>query len=115
MTTASSGLSHRMEEVGRISKLVSPICERHPLIVRLYLFGSRARGTFHPSSDYDLYAELDYGQMASTSEYLAVIDDLQAVLRGHVDFISGDIWNARDIQLKREIDRDGELLYDRDA
>lgn len=115
MNMTAAGLPERIGEVDRIAGLVVPVCMRHPLIARLYLFGSRARGTHRVTSDYDLYAELDYERMNSASEYLAAIEDLQSVLRGHVDFISGDTWNARDYLLKQEIDRDKELLYDRDA
>lgn len=103
------------DEVARIAGLVGPVCVRYPFLIRLYLFGSRARGSHREMSDYDLYAELDYSRMGPKGEYLSLIDELQGVLHGYVDFISGDVWNARDVRLKHEIDRDRELLYDRDA
>lgn len=115
MGVMTAGSPVQADEVNRIARLVAPVCERHPFLARLYLFGSRSRGTHRSTSDYDLYAELDYDQMASKSEYLSLIDELQGVLRGHVDFISGEVWSARDLSLKQEIDRDKELLYDRDA
>lgn len=103
------------DEAVRIAGIVRPVCARYPFVVRLYLFGSRARGSHRATSDYDLYAELDYDRMGSKSAYLALIDELQAALHGYVDFISGDVWNARDVCLRQEIDRDRELLYDRNA
>jgi predicted nucleotidyltransferase len=33
---------------------------QHPLIERVYLFGSRARGDHHPASDIDLAYEMDF-------------------------------------------------------
>lgn len=102
-------------EAARIADIVAPVCAGHPIVKQLYLFGSRARGTHRSSSDYDLYAVLDYDEMTSLAPYLSVIDELERALKGHVDFISGEVWSARDALLKREIDRDKELLYDRDA
>lgn len=107
--------SDQREDLQAIAEIVRPVCARHPLLQTLYLFGSRARGDHRPTSDYDLYAVLDYDQMESVLDYLALIDDLEAALRSHVDFVSGEVWTARDATLKEEIERDKVLLYDRNA
>lgn len=97
-----------------LAEKIAPCCGRHPLLKQLYLFGSRARGTHRPSSDYDFYAILDYEHSGSIADYLAVIDDLERTLSSHIDFVSGEVWGARDATLKEEIDRDKVMLYDRD-
>lgn len=104
-----------LETPADIALAVQDCCARHPLLKRLYLFGSRARGTHAPTSDYDLYAVLDYAHMRSGADYLALVNDLERVLGGRVDFVSGEVWGPRDRALKEEIDRDKVLLYDRDA
>ncbi|MBM6683395.1 nucleotidyltransferase family protein [Collinsella intestinalis] len=106
-----------------ISAVLSPdqlssireVCCKHPYVRELYLFGSRARGDCRASSDYDFYARFDEELMERRSDHLKLIDDLISVLRQRVDLICGEVWTARDEGLKREIERDGVLVYDRDA
>lgn len=91
------------------------VCRDHPYVCELYLFGSRARGTQRASSDYDFYARFDGGLMQTRGDRLKFIDELISALRQRVDLICGEVWSSRDEGLKSEIERDGVLVYDRDA
>ena len=54
-------MSHTTREVYSIDELkaiVAPLAERYG-VIRVYLFGSVARGDFNKDSDYDFYIELD--------------------------------------------------------
>lgn len=94
---------------------IRAVCRRHPYVRELYLFGSRARGDYRAMSDYDFYARFDEGLMERRSDHLKLIDELTSALRKRVDLICGEVWTARDEGLKREIEKDGVLVYDRDA
>ena len=112
----SEPTANLQSRLGAIASAVKPVCERHPLLRRLYLFGSRARGSERPGSDYDFYAELDHSACEQAlPQYLSIIDGLESALSSRIDFVSGEAWNARDALLKEEIERDKVLLYDRDA
>ena len=91
------------------------VCRDHPYIRELYLFGSRARGTQRASSDYDFYARFDEDLMQTRIDHLRLIDELISALRQRVDLMCGEVWSSRDEGLKSEIERDGVLVYDRDA
>ncbi|WP_161938998.1 nucleotidyltransferase family protein [Collinsella ihumii] len=105
----------RSARIAEIARIATAACSAHPIVKKLYLFGSRARGDFRPDSDYDFYAVLDYSIKPLTAAYLAAIEALEAAFESHVDFVSGEVWPARDQTLKEEIERDKELVYDRDA
>ncbi len=94
---------------------VRNVCRRHRFLRKLYLFGSRARGDYRATSDFDFYARFDESLMKSRVEHLKLIDELISALRQRVDFICCEVWTARDEGLKREIEKDGVLEYDRDA
>lgn len=91
------------------------VCREHPYVCELYLFGSRARGMQRASSDYDLYARFDEDLMQTRVNHLKLIDELISALRQRVDLMCGEVWSSRDEGLKSEIERDGVLVYDRDA
>ena len=62
-----------------LQRIVAPIAERHG-IIRVYLFGSRARGDNDPESDFDfcIVAPKEYGLMKLGSFLCDLRDDLQA-------------------------------------
>lgn len=109
-----SGLS--ADKFRALSEVIGPVCKAHHILIRLYLFGSRARGEERPGSDYDFYAVLDYDVVDNiVPHYLSLIQGLESVLQCEIDFVSGEVWTTRDITLKDEIDRDKVLVYNRDA
>lgn len=94
-------------------KLVKEIFERHPEIVVAYLFGSRARGTAGPMSDYDFALQLSDG--AGAFELSSGVGAELSVVLG-VDAVDVVILNTvKDPVLKKEAVLLGECLYMRDA
>lgn len=53
--------------------------------------------------------------MQTRVNHLKLIDELISALRQRVDLMRGEVWSSRDEGLKSEIERDGALVYDRDA
>ena len=53
--------------------------------------------------------------MQTQVDRLKLIDELISALRQSVDLMCGEVWSSRDEGLKSEIERDGVLVYDRDA
>lgn len=94
---------------------IAGVCAHHPYVRALYLFGSRARNEARQGSDFDFYAEMDADKKPSHVAHLTLIDELTSALGKRVDLVCGDVWTARDDVLRREIERDGVLVYDRDA
>lgn len=91
-------------------------CSGMPLIKRLYLFGSRARGTDGPGSDFDFFCVLDTAAPNLARSYIDYIERLGAAVGGRqIDLVVDGYWNYRDLILKEEIERDRVLIYDRDA
>lgn len=90
-------------------------CADMPVIKQLYLFGSRARGTDMPYSDFDFFAVLDFDHPTLVSSYLNVIEQLETIVRKPVDLVVDGYWSYRDEILKSEIERDKVLIYDCNA
>jgi len=67
-----------------LRKIVAPIAKKHG-IIRIYLFGSRARGDNGPESDFDfcVVAPKEYGLMKLGS----FLCDLRDNLRAEVDIV----------------------------
>jgi predicted nucleotidyltransferase len=90
-------------------KLVKEIFERHPEIVVAYLFGSRARGTAGPMSDYDFALQTLDG-IDSFDFSSGIGTEISAVLG--TDAVDVVILNTvKDPVLKREAVLLGECLY----
>jgi uncharacterized protein len=77
-----------------------------PDVLVAYLFGSRARGTAHPGSDYDVAVLLAEGADTHRRQL-----ELMAVLGEGVDVI---ILNDAPVALAYRVLRDGQLLVSRD-
>lgn len=91
-----------------LRNIVGPIAEKHGMI-RLYLFGSRARGENHKGSDYDfcLVAPLEYGLMKIGSfQY-----DLQEALQTEVDILCEEDMESKP-SLKEEVLRDRRIIFE---
>ncbi len=93
-------------------KSVRDILERHPEILVAYLFGSRARGTAGPMSDYDFALQIVDG--VDGFEFASRIGAELSEVFG-TDEIDVVILNTvKDPVLKREAVLLGECLYVRD-
>ncbi len=99
----------------RENNQVKAICERHPEVGVVYLFGSRATGTAGPMSDYDfaVYADLsDRGSLAQLE--LELRGELSQAL--NTDMIDLVMLNtAQSPELKYAILREGVVLFERES
>ena len=88
--------------------IVEPIAREHGMI-KLYLFGSRARNEPHADSDYDfcLVAPEEYGLMKIGS----FLFDLQEALKTKVDIVCEEDLQSRPI-LMEEILRDRRIVFE---
>ena len=92
--------------VSEISAMVSPLARKYG-IERMYLFGSRARGTADGSSDYDFL--ISKGEMKGL-QFVSFIYDLESLFGTHVDVVTDTSINC--IVLP-DAKREGVLVYER--
>ncbi len=70
-----------------IREAVGQVCAGRP-IMRVELFGSRAAGTFHASSDVDLLVDFDANAKIGLFELGAIREDLAERLGVEIDILS---------------------------
>ncbi len=95
------------DEILRIQNIVRPIAQNHG-VRRLSLFGSRARGDYRDSSDYDFL--ISKGNISGMLSYLEFVDDLEDALGTHVDVITD---TSEDEEIINAARRDEVVLYER--
>ena len=95
------------QNVEEIKRIVAPIAETHG-VTRLYLFGSRAKGTDNADSDYDFF--ISKGDIKSFITYMAFIHALEDALGTHVDVVTD---TSDDPDFLNSIKKDEILLYER--
>jgi predicted nucleotidyltransferase len=93
-------------EVAMETPPLEPICRRHRIVL-LVQFGSTVDGRVHPGSDLDI-AALTEGH-PSTTDFLAVVADLQRVFPGR-DVDLSFLNTADPLFLKKIVER-ARLLY----
>lgn len=84
-----------------IRQAVGEVCAGRP-IMRVDLFGSRASGTFHDSSDVDLLVDFDAGAKIGLFELGAIREDLVERLGVEVDMISRKVVESSRNPIRRE-------------
>nr|MBF0222727.1 nucleotidyltransferase domain-containing protein [Desulfobulbaceae bacterium] len=89
--------------------IIREICDRQPVIIAAYLFGSRAKGDFRPESDIDLAVLLDHNSKSSF-DLLSFINEVERETRLRADVV---ILNNAGEVLKYQVRKYGQLLYDR--
>lgn len=96
-----------------VAAAAAAVLEGEPGVARAALFGSSARGDNIPTSDYDILVEVDGPLSRGGSVGLegALVD----AIGWRVDLVVVDEWRYGDEILRYEIERDGVVLYDRDA
>lgn len=86
---------------------LSAIFSKYPDILEIRLFGSRAKGTYHPGSDIDM-AIMNKGVQSKTIQ--RVLSDCEdSNLPYSVDLI--DYNTLTNLELKKHIERVGVLFY----
>lgn len=78
-------------------------------IVFAAIFGSRAKGTARPNSDYDFLVEFDPKYPIPFSRFFRVNEKLEETLKAEVDLITTRGTNKR---LHEEIEKTKVVLYD---
>ena len=91
------------------SRVIRSILERHPLVDRAVLFGSRAKGNFHEGSDIDLALE---GEGLDSREVAVINGELiDSPIPHRVDVLLHQ--KIRHPELLAHIDRVGRIFYQR--
>lgn len=92
--------------ISEISDLVAPVAAKYG-VNKVYLFGSRARGTSNENSDYDFM--ISKGALRGL-QFMDFIFDLEDIFKTHIDVIldTDKTCYALDSAIK-----DGILIYER--
>lgn len=80
-------------------------------VIRLYLFGSYARGEADSKSDIDLLAEFDYDELNKLYDYFDIKFAVEDQLQKKVDLVSAKMVNKSD--MSSLIEKDKTLIYER--
>jgi predicted nucleotidyltransferase len=94
-------------------KLISYLKKQRGLLV-VYLFGSRARGQQHPSSDYDFAVLLDscLNEAEQNEKQVSLSTEIGAIVRStKVDIL---ILNSAPSRFIHQVIKYGKLLYEKD-
>jgi predicted nucleotidyltransferase len=104
-----SGMGHGLDPVD--PERLAALCRRHH-IVRLELFGSRAKGTARPDSDIDLLATFEAGHTPGL-EFFGLADEFAALLGHPVDLFTRESVEGSPNPYKRaSILAAAEAIYD---
>jgi hypothetical protein len=95
------------KNIDEIKRIVIPIAQSHG-VGRLCLFGSRAKGTDNPESDYDFV--ISKGDIKGFISYMSFINALEDALGTHVDVVTD---TSEDVDFLNAIKKDEILLYER--
>ena len=96
-----------------VADKIREVCSRFPAIERAYLFGSFARGTYSENSDVDIRLDIDASCVFNLRDLEHFSKQVEQ-LTGR----SADVVTARTIKntaLREAIERDKELIYEREA
>ncbi len=105
----SSYMSNTVSDVER--QAIQTVCGKEPAVAVAYLFGSRAKGTTHSHSDYDIGVVLtEEGEDAAADVRLRLITAFSQALRtDHVDIV---VLNTAANVLQFEAIRHGSIVYE---
>lgn len=99
-----------MESMDVIKQAVAEIACRHPAIVAVYLFGSRAEGTARPDSDYDLAVLYRPGR-----EPGSIVEARTSLQQRFEELFNRDVdvvfLHLADIEMRYEIINKGKVVY----
>ena len=73
------------EELNRITDMVTPVAKKYG-VIKVFLFGSRARGDNSNDSDYDFL--ISKGEINTILKYVAFIEELEERFGSHVDVVT---------------------------
>lgn len=102
-------------KIEEIAERVRPVAERYGLL-KVYLFGSYARGEATEESDVDLLVDAE--NVKGLVAYCGLIDDLEKALEKELDLVTlrglYDKYRTDKlaVRLRKTIERDRRLIYD---
>ena len=96
-----------------VVEAVCSTCTDFPAIRRAYLFGSFARGTFSDKSDVDIRLELDPSARFNLRDLEHFAKRIEEKTRRSADVITAH--TIKNAALREAVERDKELIYDREA
>lgn len=97
-----------------IKAALRPLCEKHPSIGIVYLFGSQAKGETHKGSDYDFAVYFDEPDVVKRHSTLFL---LAGEISKLLDSDAIDIHSLNDLyapELKYQIIAEGKVLFERE-
>ena len=94
------------EELNRITDMISPIAKKYG-VIKVFLFGSRARGDDNSDSDYDFL--ISKGDINTMLKLVAFVDELEDLFGAHVDVVTD---TSSDKTFLNEIKGDLLLVYE---
>jgi predicted nucleotidyltransferase len=100
-----------MQESAAYDKIKQKILEGFPDVMGIYLFGSRADGTSHANSDFDLAFLLPNNTPLNDLKIFHLQQDLAATLNQDVDLIC---LNTATLVMQFQITSYGLLLFEKD-
>jgi len=97
----------QLTEIPAIDRLVADLT-RHPEVVRVWLFGSRARGDQRPRSDIDLAVEAPGASRRAWLDLCRLVEEADTLLR--IDLVRIE---EAPPALAQQIRREGRVLHER--
>ena len=91
-----------------LTKIIADYFETQP-VLRVWLFGSFARGEDTPLSDVDLLVQFNEGGI-SLLKHAAMLDDLERMLDRPVDLVEDGTLRPR---ISDSVNRERKLIYER--
>jgi type I restriction enzyme S subunit len=91
---------------------IQGVLERHPVVQRAVIYGSRAKGNYRPGSDIDLTLFAADGQSISYRELGDILDEVDDLLLPYTLDLSAFEQLNHD-QLREHIERVGQVFYER--
>ena len=99
--------SSQLIEIPAVDRLVAELA-RHPEVVRVWLFGSRARGDHRARSDVDLAVEAPGASRRAWLDLCRLVEEAATLLR--IDLV---LIEDAPAALAQQIRREGRVLYER--
>ncbi len=99
------------DETEQVRNAVCEAAQSFPAILRVFLFGSFARGTFSDSSDIDLRIELDKTQQFNLHDMVHFSKRIEQKTGRTVDVVSAQ--DLKNENLAASIEREKVLIYER--
>ena len=103
--------AEREQELAAVKSSVARAAAAFPAILRAYLFGSFARGSFGPASDVDIRVEIDRDQRFNLHDLTHFAKQIEQETEREVDVVSAT--TIKNANLAAAIEREKVLVYER--